>query len=201
MQANSKLPSAIFDSIMSNPLNPTPEMTASLAGEAPGSSILEKGNPKLAAILGNAKKVMEQAEIIKPTYTQPTNNGGFNNVGYDSNGEREMPSVKDIMMENIKKKNGGVLPTTQAIPQQQIYQQPQPQPQVQSGGIDYSLIKMMIESAVSSEFQKISGKLLTEGKSGKGSEVEFLTIGKTIKFVDKNGNVYEGIMKKTGNIN
>lgn len=100
-------------------------------------------------------------------------------------GEKPIPSTTPFLRE----KQNFVRPN-QVKQVLQEMAQPIQQQIPQSGGVDYSIIKLLIENAISNEFEKRFPK-----------EVDFITIGKTIKFVDKNYNVYEGVLKKTGNLN
>lgn len=104
--------------------------------------------------------------------------------------EKEIPTTEELIARsrylNEKKQNY----------KQQLYQQPSQQ----SINIDYSLIRMMIEECISKEIRSLKKSLITEGKSGVSSGEVILMAGDTIKFINKKGDVYEGIVKKTKHI-
>lgn len=164
-------------------------------------------NSPLAKILGGAKKIMgnmdfPESESVVSKQMDPYNwnakpsavgtRGDLNESGFYEGGDRELPSTEELMrkkMTAIKNNNNT---------QQTVYQQPQ---SAQHIGIDYGLINTMIKAAVTEGLTGLKTQLLTEGKKNAGSEAEFMTIIKdTIKFVDKSGNIYEGKLKKIGNI-
>lgn len=166
-------------------------------------------NSKLAKLLGGAKKVMgsmdfPSSESAVSSQMDPYNwqakpsavgaRSSLSESGFLNGGDREIPSTEELLrkkMSTIREGGGG---------QPQSYQQKQPQV-VQSANIDYGLINTMIKSAVAEGLAGLKTQLLTEGKKNVGNEVEFMTIIKdTIKFVDKSGNIYEGKLKKMGNI-
>ena len=64
--------------------------------------------------------------------------------------------------------------------------------------IDYPMIRTIVEDIVRKYASSLSKKLMTEGKN---NTLNALMIGKTFKFVDNSGNIYECNMKKLGNIN
>ena len=74
---------------------------------------------------------------------------------------------------------------------QHIQEAQQPMNVVQSQ-VDYPMIKKY-----TSALQK---KMLNESV-GSSSELSTFTIGKTFKFLDKSGNIFEATLKKIGNIN
>lgn len=86
------------------------------------------------------------------------------------------------------------------LPQPNQYQQQTIPNTLPVSGIDYSLIKLMIESCIKEEFKSLKQSMLTESKNNGNGDV-ILSLGDTIRFVAKNGNVYEGKVKKLGNIN
>lgn len=84
---------------------------------------------------------------------------------------------------------------------EQKVQQPTMQVTPQQVSIDYSLIKMIIEECVAKEIKALKKSLLTESKgvSSSGDNI-ILMSGNPIKFINKNGDVFEGILKKTRHI-
>jgi hypothetical protein len=81
--------------------------------------------------------------------------------------------------------------TEQATPRQQSY--------TTGGGIDYPMIRTIVEDIVRKYTQSLKKNLVTEGTGG--VEVNTIALGKTFKFLDSKGNIYECTMKKVGNIN
>lgn len=80
------------------------------------------------------------------------------------------------------------------------YQQPQQTYQPQNvpivGGVDYSLIKIMLEDIVSKEFQKLKRTMLTESKQTNDNVI--IKMGDDIRFVTSKGKVYAGNLKFIG---
>ena len=86
---------------------------------------------------------------------------------------------------------------------QQQYGQPQYQPQYQQsqyqpqqiGGIDYGMIKYMINEAIKENMEAIKQSILNESASLRGVSMPG---GNKIQFLDNKGNLYEGqlVMKK-----
>ena len=81
--------------------------------------------------------------------------------------------------------------TEQATPRQQSY--------ATGGGIDYPMIRTIVEDIVRKYTQSLKKNLVTEGTGG--AEVNTIALGKTFKFLDSKGNIFECTMKKVGNIN
>lgn len=73
-------------------------------------------------------------------------------------------------------------------------------PQVGQQTIDYPMIRTIVEEIVRKYAVSLKNKILTEGKNDI-NEVNTISIGKTFKFLAKNGDIYECAMKKIGNIN
>lgn len=66
-------------------------------------------------------------------------------------------------------------------------------------GVDYPMIRTIVEDIVRKYTQSLKKNLITEGTSG--AEINTIALGKTFKFLDSKGNIYECTMKKVGNIN
>ena len=83
---------------------------------------------------------------------------------------------------------------------QQITEQVAPvQQSFTTGGVDYPMIRTIVEDIVRKYAQSLKKNLVTEGVGG--TEVNTIALGKTFKFLDSKGNIYECTMKKVGNIN
>lgn len=69
------------------------------------------------------------------------------------------------------------------------------------GQIDYPMIRTIVEDIVRKYTSSLSKKMLNESSNGKLNELTTFTVGKSFKFLDKQGNIYEATLKKIGNIN
>ena len=78
--------------------------------------------------------------------------------------------------------------------------QTQPQAQYVQQVVDYPMIRTIVEDIVRKYAQSLNKKIINEGKDN-GGMLNTLTIGKTFKFLDQKGNIFECQMKKIGNIN
>jgi hypothetical protein len=95
---------------------------------------------------------------------------------------------------------GDVL-TEQAVTKPAMKQvQQQQQSFTTGGGIDYPMIRTIVEDIVRKYSQSLKKNILNESAGG-GAEVNTIALGKTFKFLDNKGNIYECTMKKVGNIN
>lgn len=72
--------------------------------------------------------------------------------------------------------------------------------QTQVQGIDYPMIRTIVEDIVRKYTSSLSKKMLSESK-GNVNELTTMTLGKSFKFLDRQGNIYEATLKKIGNIN
>ena len=80
------------------------------------------------------------------------------------------------------------------------YQQPQYAPQVQmSAQVDYPMIRTIVEEIVRKYAISLKNKIINEGTNG--NEINTISLGKTFKFLDSSGNIYEAKLTKIGNIN
>lgn len=121
-----------------------------------------------------------------------------NNMDY---GEKELPAIDSRMQKLIEKSRQ----SGYGQPQPQYQQQPQQysQPQVSGAVIDYSLMRSMIKDIISEEMKVVRKQMLNESKqnSNSGGEVIMQMGGSDIKFITKNGNIYQGSLKLVGNLN
>lgn len=74
------------------------------------------------------------------------------------------------------------------------------------GGVDYSLIRTIVNEAVQENVKKymsaLSKKLISEGVvAGGGSSVQALKIGDKFSFITENGDVYEATLEWKTNLN
>lgn len=198
MNPNSKLPSHILQSIQSNPIVDYNPMGV------PDGSVLDNSDPRLNEMLNKTKNLFNVVPMPKQNgnYAEDRNaHQNNNNYGGD---EIFVPSA-DMIKENLRKtgqlgQQQSYIQTPQYSAQPQQQYQPAVQPQ-SGGGIDYSILNSLIRTAISEELNKVKGSLLTENTKGGGNEVNFLSIGSVIRFVSKDGNIYEGKLTKVGNTN
>lgn len=93
-------------------------------------------------------------------------------------------------------------PTQQRQVVQETVQQPQTQTIVQpSGGIDYPMIRTIVEEIVRKYAGSITKKVINESKGSNVSTVNTMMIGDKFKFLTDNGDIYECTMKRVSNIN
>ena len=88
------------------------------------------------------------------------------------------------------------------VVQEHMVQQQQAMTQV--GGVDYSLLKTIINEAVQENVKKymsaLSKKLISEGIGGKGNEIQAIKIGKKLSIITENGDIYSSSLQKMGNV-
>lgn len=134
--------------------------------------------------------------LIPTPQPQPQQRRQMNEEYYP--GEKQMPTTEELLMKSRAMHE-------QLNPQaaQPRYQQQTQTPTSGSGVIDYSLIKLMIEDCIAKEFKTLKQTILTETKNNGGDKGEIImTVGNTIRFVRKDGRIFEGRVKDTGrNIN
>jgi len=194
------LPSGIFESFQENPGT---DLDATI-----GISVLDTipDNSPLAKMLGKSSQIIAKQAIPEQNSYAPRSDYETNVQPQEnaySREEREIPTTEELLRKiksGPKKLYEAGSVQTQPVQQYQPVQQPiysAPQTQV----IDYSLINSMLKSIVEEQFKGIKSQLLTESKKSGVSEATYMTIGNTIKFVDKRGNVYEGKLKLIGNAN
>ena len=92
-------------------------------------------------------------------------------------------------------------PQKNVVQEQMVQQHPA---MAQVGGIDYSLIKTIINEAVQENVKKymsaLSKKLISEGVGGKGNEIQAIKIGKKLSIITENGDIYSSSLQKIGNV-
>ena len=88
------------------------------------------------------------------------------------------------------------------VVQEHMVQQQQTMTQI--GGVDYSLLKTIINEAVQENVKKymsaLSKKLISEGVGGKGNEIQAIKIGKKLSIITENGDIYSSSLQKMGNV-
>jgi hypothetical protein len=99
-----------------------------------------------------------------------------------------------------------VQPTQTVVPPQNVRQivnegmgqQYVQQPQVMQS-IDYPMIRTIVEEIVRKYAVSLNKKIMNESKQ-ETNEINTISLGKSFKFLAKNGDLYECTMKKVGNI-
>lgn len=86
-------------------------------------------------------------------------------------------------------------------PRQRMIVEEVSQPQMSTAGIDYPMIRTIVEEIVRKYAGSITKKVLSESKQSGASELNTLMIGKKFKFLANNGDIYECTMRKVSNIN
>ena len=92
-------------------------------------------------------------------------------------------------------------PQKNVVQEHMVQQQPA---MTQIGGVDYSLLKTIINEAVQENVKKymsaLSKKLISEGVGGKGNEIQAIKIGKKLSIITENGDIYSSSLQKIGNV-
>ena len=74
----------------------------------------------------------------------------------------------------------------------EIQQKQQTSSMPQSGGVDYSIIKMIIENAIDERLSKLQASILNESKDNSNSkQTSMIMLGDNFTFVDTSGNMYK----------
>ena len=102
-----------------------------------------------------------------------------------------------FITEMIQPKQKVSAPSAQEI--RQIVNEGAPQQQT-SQQIDYPMIRTIVEEIVRKYAVSLKNKILTEDKQNM-NEVNTVMLGKSFKFLAKNGDIYEAKLTKVGNIN
>jgi hypothetical protein len=66
--------------------------------------------------------------------------------------------------------------------------------------VDYPMIRTIVEEIVRKYAVSLNKKIVSEGRQ-ETNEVNTISIGKSFRFLAKNGDLYECVMKKVGNVN
>lgn len=92
-----------------------------------------------------------------------------------------------------------------SIPKKKIIEQTQVTPVIeakQSGGVDYEIIKSIVESSVKKYMGALSKKLLNEAKQNNNNGIAAIQfLGDKFSFIMKNGDLYEATLKFKQNLN
>jgi ribosomal protein S17E len=96
--------------------------------------------------------------------------------------------------------NENIVRPTTTVPVMENTQQMQPQIQTVGTGVDYPMIRTIVEEIVRKYAQSLNKRIVNENKETV-NEVNTIALGKTFKFLAKNGDIYEAKLTKVGNIN
>ena len=72
--------------------------------------------------------------------------------------------------------------------------------QTTSQSIDYPMIRTIVEDVVRKYASSLNKRIISEGKEN-SNVLNTFSIGKTFKFLDSKGNIYEATLRKISNIN
>jgi hypothetical protein len=92
-----------------------------------------------------------------------------------------------------------------AVQRKQAVRETVQQPQVQttaqvSAGIDYPMIRTIVEEIVRKYASSIAKKVINESKGSNASTVNTMMLGEKFKFLTDDGDIYECTMKRVGNV-
>lgn len=196
-----KVTDAINPIVASTGYVPTMTESANMLGVAP-IDYSEPTNQVTNASKRLPKEILESFEQMPPTIPQDSTFGmsvldqvipqpKTTKKPIVENYEQDEKPMPDLM-ESLRK----IGITRNQSPTQPQYTQPQ-----QSHGIDYSLIKLMIDEAISKEFKVLRKTILNESKQASKSDDVIVKVEDTIKFLTKSGKLYEGKLKFIKNVN
>jgi hypothetical protein len=117
---------------------------------------------------------------------------------YTAMGSNTSPNDLDFLMSPQTTSQKVSMPIAEETkdPQSTLIQQPQMVQQT----IDYPMIRTIVEEIVRKYASSLNKKIINENKES-GNMLNTLMIGKTFKFLDQKGNIYECQMKRIGNVN
>ena len=130
------------------------------------------------------KEAPRAAKFLPKEIVEAFKQNPIGNDTIDTSNE-EVQEVKQIM------KNSNNLPTQNGINEQT------------TNGVDYGLIKTIIESAVKKYANALNKRIISENKStakGNISELKAMKIGNKFSFISENGDIYEAKLVYKGNI-
>lgn len=115
--------------------------------------------------------------------------------------QNQPPVNENISTSSVLDDVFGDVLTEQAVTKPVMKQAQQSQQSFTTGaGVDYPMIRTIVEDIVRKYSQSLKKNILNESAGG-GAEINTIALGKTFKFLDNKGNIYECTMKKVGNIN
>lgn len=123
-------------------------------------------------------------------------------VLYDALGEQGDGRSLSFLTEGLEQPQQHTITPPQNVRQivnEGMGQQYVQQPQV-TQSIDYPMIRTIVEEIVRKYAVSLNKKIMNESKQ-ETNEINTISLGKSFKFLAKNGDLYECTMKKVGNIN
>ena len=142
----------------------------------------------------NVPKAIREAFMANPPMDDATM--------YDAVASSDGRDVSFLMEEETKPRQ--IVKPTQNVKQiisESIGNQPQAQYTQSSQQIDYPMIRTIVEEIVRKYAVSLNKKIISEGKQTNAiNEVNTIALGKSFKFLDSAGNIYECTMKKIGNL-
>jgi hypothetical protein len=120
---------------------------------------------------------------------------------YDALGEQGDGRSLSFLTEGLEQPQPQYTPpqNVRQIVNEGMGQQYVQQPQV-TQSIDYPMIRTIVEEIVRKYAVSLNKKIMNESKQ-ETNEINTISLGKSFKFLAKNGDLYECTMKKVGNIN
>ena len=106
----------------------------------------------------------------------------------------EVPEYSGSILDEI-----GV-PQVQQIPNEKPMMVTENKVQPTVSGVDYSLIKTIVEDCLRKSMASLKKSMLNESVNN-DNQLAVMKIGESFKFVTSNGNIYEAKLVKKGNIN
>jgi len=168
------------------------------------------------------ESLMDNASVNITDIAKPANNGnpaGFNTTQFGDNASRVPSAILESFSKNKIDESslyastlgsGGDLSflTNNLGGKKQSMKSSEPIMEqvsnnaVQTSGsqVDYPMIRTIVEDIVRKYASSLNKKIISEGKESQNT-LNTMIIGKSFKFLDQKGNIYECTMKKVGNIN
>ena len=125
--------------------------------------------------------------IVESFSKNPIDTSMISSIGGSSNSVLDTIGIQE-QARTVQPQN-----TSSTIQEQHTVQAPMQ-------GVDYPMIRTIVEDIVRKYTSSLSKKMLSESK-GSVNELTTMTLGKSFKFLDRQGNIYEATLKKIGNIN
>lgn len=136
------------------------------------------------------RTIQEQRD---PLYGDDIVNEQYEDYGVGYGGNYTTQQQMSRIRESMNRQQPQYQPQYQPQPQQQYQQQ---MPQNTGGGVDYSMVKMIVEDCLKRYSSILKKSILKEM-----SECGIFRIGEKVQVVDKNGNLYEGKLQFKKKIN
>jgi hypothetical protein len=126
---------------------------------------------------------------------------------YDAlDGEKELPNI-DIKsaMEKYRRSNQMQQPQKPKLTQHPSYGRTNiskvEEHTYANNGIDYSMIKMIVEDTIRKYMSAFTKKIINEGKTGTGDNLKLFRIGDSFQFLTKDGDLYKAKLTFIKNVN